>query len=146
MNSKILKIVVAILSLVGIGLFLRVSGINSEDKVAISEAVSPLVTYSLVLLGLAVAAAVIASLLGMFKNPAALKKTLLGIVALAVALLISYILSSDGQVVDANGSVIAATGSQVSKYTSTGIWVSLILLVVGGVFFVIDLVKGLIKS
>ena len=146
MNSKILKIIVAILSLVGIGLFLRVSSINSEDKAAIAEAVSPLVTYSLVLLGLAAASAVIASVLGIFKNPAALKKTLLGVVALAVALLISYILSSDEQVVDANKDVIAIAGSQVSKYTSTGIWVSLILLVVGGVFFVIDLVKGLIKS
>ncbi|CAL2077553.1 hypothetical protein [Tenacibaculum sp. 190524A02b] len=146
MNSKILKIIVAVLSLVGIGLFLRVAGIDEEQAEAMSSAVSPLVTYSIALLGLAVVAAVVASLLGVLKNPAALKKALLGIVALAVVLLVSYILSPDNQVNDANGEIIAAAQSQVSKLTSTGIWVSLILLAVGGAFFIIDLLKGLVKS
>ena len=146
MNSKILKIIVAVLSVVGIGLFGRVASIDSENVSAISEAVSPLVTYSVALLVLAIIAAVVASLLGIFKNPAALKKTLLGVVALGVALLISYIMASDSAVLDANNSVIAKEGSDISKYTSTGIWISLILLLLGGVFFVYDLAKGLIKS
>ncbi|SED19721.1 hypothetical protein SAMN04489761_4587 [Tenacibaculum sp. MAR_2009_124] len=146
MNSKILKIIVAVLSVIGLVLFFRVAGIDAEDKPALSVAVSPLVTYSLILMGIAVVAAVVASLLGIMKNPAALKKTLLGVAALAVALLISYILASDTVVLDANSSVIAEAGSDVSKYTSTGIWISLILLVIGGGFFVYDLLKGLIKS
>lgn len=146
MNSKILKIIVAVLSVVGIGLFGRVASIDSENVSSISEAVSPLVTYSVALLVLAIIAAVVASLLGIFKNPAALKKTLLGVVALGVALLISYIMASDSAVLDANNSVIAKEGSDISKYTSTGIWISLILLLLGGVFFVYDLAKGLIKS
>ena len=146
MNSKILKIIVAVLSLVGIGLFLRVAFIDKEDVSGISNAVGPLVTYSVFLLGLAVVAVIVASLLGMFKNPAALKKTLLGLGTLAVALLISYIFASDAAVLDANNSTIAEAGSSISKYTSTGILISLILLVIGGAFFVYDLLKGLIKS
>ncbi|CAM1365058.1 hypothetical protein [Tenacibaculum xiamenense] len=146
MNSKILKIIVAVLSVIGLILFFRVAGIDKEDTTALSDAVSPLVTYSVGLLILAVAAAIIASLLGIMKNPAALKKTLLGVAALVVALVISYILASDAAVLDANSSVIAEAGSDVSKYTSTGIWISLILLVIGGAFFVYDLIKGLIKS
>ena len=146
MNSKILKIIVAVLSLVGIGLFLRVAFVDKEDVSGISDAVSPLVTYSIFLLVLAVVSVIVASLLGMFKNPAALKKTLLGVGTLAVALLISYIIASDAAVLDANNSVIAEAGSDISKYTSTGIWISLILLVIGGAFFICDLLKGLIKS
>ncbi|CAM1342660.1 hypothetical protein [Tenacibaculum aestuarii] len=145
-NNRLITIVVALLSLVGIVLFLTTLGVNEDDKAAMSDAVSPLVTYSLVLLGLTAGVTVLASILSLFKNPAALKKALLGLLGMGVLLVISYILSGDGQVIDANEKVIAAAGSSVSKNTSTGIWLSVILIVIAGGFFVWDLLKGLVKS
>ncbi|RKF04221.1 hypothetical protein C8N26_0884 [Tenacibaculum lutimaris] len=145
-NNKLITIFVALLSLVGIILFIVAMGADVDDPVAISDAVSPLVTYSLVLLGLTAGVTVLASILSLFKNPAALKKALLGLLGVGVLLVISYILSADGQVIDANEKVIATAGSSVSKNTSTGIWLSIILIVIAGGFFVWDLLKGLVKS
>ncbi|WP_428742611.1 hypothetical protein [Tenacibaculum sp.] len=145
-NNRLITIVVALLSLIGIVLFLMTMGVDSEDKVAMSDAVSPLVTYSLVLLILTAGVTVLASVFSLFKNPAALKKALLGILAMGVLLVVSYMFSSDSQVIDANEKVIAAAGSSVSKNTSTGIWLSIILIVIAGGFFVWDLLKGLVKS
>ena len=145
-NNKLITIFVALLSLVGIILFIVAMGADVDDPVAISDAVSPLVTYSLVLLGLTAGVTVLASILSLFKNPAALKKALLGLLGVGVLLIISYILSADGQVIDANEKVIATAGSSVSKNTSTGIWLSIILIVIAGGFFVWDLLKGLVKS
>ncbi|WP_028892286.1 hypothetical protein [Tenacibaculum sp. 47A_GOM-205m] len=145
-NNRLITIVVALLSLVGIVLFLTTLGVNEDDKAAMSDAVSPLVTYSLVLLGLTAGVTVLASILSLFKNPAALKKALLGLLGMGVLLVVSYILSADGQVIDANEKVIAAAGSSVSKNTSTGIWLSVILILIAGGFFVWDLLKGLVKS
>ncbi|WP_299011116.1 hypothetical protein [uncultured Tenacibaculum sp.] len=145
-NNKLITILVALLSLVGIVLFMVVMGADAEDPVAISDAVSPLVTYSLVLLGLTAGVTVLASILSLFKNPAALKKALLGLLGMGVLLVISYILASDGQVLGATNEVVAEAGSSVSKNTSTGIWLSVILIVIAGGFFVWDLLKGLVKS
>ncbi|WP_442267704.1 hypothetical protein ACSIGC_08570 [Tenacibaculum sp. ZS6-P6] len=145
MNNKILTLLVAIISVVGFGLFINVMMTDSEDKIAMSDASSPIVTFGIVILVATAAIAVLASILGVTKNPKALKKALLGLAVLGVILLISSLVSDSSQVLDANKEVIAAEGSSVSKLTSTGIWSSLILLVVGGAFFVFDLFKGLIK-
>ncbi|MDY0780933.1 hypothetical protein [Tenacibaculum sp. IB213877] len=147
--GKFLPLIVAIIAIIGAILFFRVMMQSEEtiktDAAVQASVVNPLVTFSLVLLGATAIIAVFASIVGVFKNPAALKKTLLGLLGLGVVLLASYLFSNSGEVVDANQEVIAVAGSKVSKLTSTGIWVSLILLVVGGFFFVVDLVKGLIK-
>lgn len=145
MNKRILTILIAVIALTGLVLFVRVMMTDPEDAVAISNASSPIVTFSLGLLIATVAIAVLASILGVAKNPNALKKTLLGVVALGVVVLVSYLFSDSSQVLDANDKVIAAADSAMSKLTSTGIWSSLILLVIGGAFFVFDLLKGLAK-
>ncbi|WP_075344045.1 hypothetical protein [Tenacibaculum agarivorans] len=144
-SSRILTILVAVISVIGFVLFIRVLGVDEENVQELSGVVSPLVGFSLVLLYVTVGIAVVASFLGIFKNSGALKKTLLGVLGLGVVLLVSYLISDDGQVVDANKEVIAAAQSSVSKLTSTGIWTSLVLLVLGGAFFVFDLFKGLVK-
>ncbi|AZJ33389.1 hypothetical protein D6200_12775 [Tenacibaculum mesophilum] len=121
-------------------------GADEEDPIALSKAVSPLVTYSLILLILTAGVTVLASILSLFKNPEALKKSLLGLLAMGVLLVISYMLASDSQVLGATKEVVAEAGSSVSKYTSTGIWLSIILIVIAGGFFVWDLLKGIVKS
>ncbi len=145
MNNKILTLLITAISLIGIALFVNVTRIDIEDKQALSDAVSPLVTYSYWLLIAVVVVAVVASLLGMFKNPAALKKALLGVLALGVLFLVSYFMSSNGQVMGADGAELVAAGS-TSKWVGTGITFSMILGVIAGGFFVVDLLKGIVKS
>jgi len=145
MNKRILTILIAVIAVIGLILFAMVMSADPEDTAAIYSASSTIVTYSLVLFIATVAIALIASILGVAKNPAALKKTLLGVVTLAVIILVSYLAADDSEVLNANNKILATAKSAVSKLTSTGIWGSMILLVIGGAFFVIDLFKGLIK-
>ncbi|CAM1342582.1 hypothetical protein [Tenacibaculum amylolyticum] len=145
MDKRILTILIAVIGVAGFGLYANVLMADPENAEAVANATSPMVTFSVVILIASLAVAVIASLLGVLKNPAALKKALLGVVSLGVVILISYLISDPAQVLDANGKVIAAAGSAVAKLTSTGIWASLFLLVIGGAFFVFDLLKGLVK-
>ena len=145
MNSKIITIIVSVLSIIGIVLFVLTLGteVGTPEQ---TSAVSNLVTYSLTLLGLAALAAIVVSLLSLIKNPKALKNAVIGLFGLAVVFAISYMLANSDQVIDAKDDIIAAAGSQVSKLTSTGIWFSGVLMFVAGTFFIWDLLKGLIKS
>ena len=145
MNNKILTLLVALISIIGIGMYINVSVIDEENVEAISNAVSPLVGYSLWLFIGVVAVAILASLWGLFKNPAALKKTLLGLLVLGVLFVVSYFASSDGQVMGADNNVLAGQGS-VSKWVGTGITYSIILGAFASVFFVWDILKGIVKS
>ncbi|WP_435261553.1 hypothetical protein [Tenacibaculum sp. nBUS_03] len=145
MNNKILTLLVTVISLIGIGLFVNVARIDKENLEAISNAVSPLVSYSYWLLIIVIIVAVVASLWGMLKNPAALKKALFGVLALAVVFAVSYFMSSDAQVLGTDGNELAAQGS-VSKWVGTGITYTIILGAIAGFFFVFDLLKGIVKS
>lgn len=145
MNNKILTILIAIIGVVGFGLYINIMMVDKEDVAAVDSASSPMVMFSIVLFFAAIIVAILASLLGFFKNPAALKRALLGFASLFVVVLVSYLIADGGEVISADDKVIAAADSAVSKWTSTGILGSLALLAVAGAFFVIDLLKGLIK-
>lgn len=142
--GKILKIVVAIIFVLGIVGFVMIAGAE-QDTPEMASAVSFMVNLAIVLLVATIAIAVILSLLALVKNPAALKKTLLGLVIFAVLLGISFVIASETEVLGANGESLLKAGS-VSKWSGTGLHFSLILLAIGGILFVVDLVKGLIKS
>ncbi|MGB1041977.1 MAG: hypothetical protein ACPGU6_01155 [Tenacibaculum sp.] len=146
MNKKVITLIVAVLAIIGLVLALMAMVVDPDDMQAASDAASPLVSYSLVLLGITAVVAVVGSLFALLKNPAALKKALLGLAVLGLVLLVSYLSANSDQVIDAKNEVIAATGSSVSKLTSTGIIFSVILMLVAGVFFVVDLLKGIVKS
>ncbi|TVZ56673.1 hypothetical protein OD91_1969 [Lutibacter sp. Hel_I_33_5] len=145
--SKILTILVAVIAVIGIVLFANVSAAG-EDAEALSGAVAPLVGFSTLLLYAAIGVTIILSLLSLIKNPENLKKTLMGLVALAVVLLIAYFLGDSNAVLNAQGGVIEGgeAGAASNKWASTGIWFATLLGVVGAGFFVVDLVKGIIKS
>lgn len=145
MNNKILTLLVAAISLIGAALFVNVVRIDKENVEALSNAVSPLVSYSYWLLIGVVIVAILASLWGMFKNPAALKKSLLAILALGVIFVVSYMLSSDAEVLGADGQVLSAVGD-TSKLVGSGITFSMILGAIAGGFFVVDILKGIVKS
>ena len=147
MNKKLITAVVAILALIGIVLAIMAMMTDpKEDLEAASNAASPLVNYSLILLVITALVAVVGSIFSLLKNPSALKKALLGLVALVVVFGVSYMLSNGEQVADTTGKVISAADSQVTKLTSTGIIFSGILMLFAGGFFIWDLLKGLVKS
>ncbi|MDG2074307.1 MAG: hypothetical protein P8J28_07010 [Polaribacter sp.] len=88
------------------------------------------------------------SALTLIKNPESLKKTALGIVALGVILTLAYFTGDSLPVADPQGKILEGgeAGSSVNQWVSTGIWYSMFLGIIAGAFFVIDLLKGLIKS
>ncbi|MFY0631788.1 MAG: hypothetical protein JXR05_15590 [Flavobacteriaceae bacterium] len=146
--SKILTIVVALLALIGIALFINVYIVTGDDPETVSSAVGPLIVFSTYLFYAVVAVTVVLSILGLVKNPDNLKKTLLGLAIMGVLLVISYLLGDSSAVFDAKGAVLPGgeEGAFSTKWSSTGIWYSIILGALGFMFFLVDLVKGLIKS
>ncbi|TYQ00113.1 hypothetical protein C7447_101722 [Tenacibaculum adriaticum] len=149
--AKFLPLIVALVSVIGAVLFVRVfmAGEDSikTDPAVQASVVNPLITFSMWLLYAAIAITLVLAILSLIKNPAALKKTLLGLAVLGVLLLVSYFLSSDAAVYDVQGVLLKdGQAGATSKWVGTGIIYSLILGGIGLFFFVIDLVKGLIKS
>ena len=145
--SKILTIIVAVISVIGIALFINVS-ITDDVPESISGAVGPLIGFSLYLFYAAVIITVALSIRGLVKNPENLKKTLIGLAAMAVLLMIAYILGDSEAVLDAQGNVLKGgeLGSSSNQWVGSLIWYSSILVLIGGIFFVYDLAKGLVKN
>ena len=145
--SKILTIIVAVISVIGIALFINVS-ITDDVPESISGAVGPLIGFSLYLFYAAVIITVALSIRGLVKNPENLKKTLIGLAAMAVLLVIAYILGDSEAVLDAQGNVLKGgeLGSSSNQCVGSLIWYSSILVLIGGIFFVYDLAKGLVKN
>ena len=145
--SKILTIIVAVISVIGIALFINVS-ITDDVPESISGAVGPLIGFSLYLFYAAVIITVALSIRGLVKNPENLKKTLIGLAAMGVLLVIAYILGDSEAVLDAQGNVLKGgePGSSSNQWVGSLIWYSSILVLIGGIFFVYDLAKGLVKN
>ena len=151
-SNKILSIIIAVVALVGAFLFIR---IFMEDAEAIetnvdlqNKVISPIIYYSTFLLIATVVITLVLSLWSLVRNPENLKKTLMGLGVLAVLLIVSYFLSDSEAVINVAGGISEGgeAGSSVNKWVGTGIWYSLILGAIASLFFVYDLVKGLIKS
>jgi hypothetical protein len=138
---------VAVISVIGIALFINVS-ITDDVPESISGAVGPLIGFSLYLFYAAVIITVALSIRGLVKNPENLKKTLIGLAAMGVLLVIAYILGDSEAVLDAQGNVLKGgeLGSSSNQWVGSLIWYSSILVLIGGIFFVYDLAKGLVKN
>lgn len=150
--SKILSILIAVIAVIGAVLFIRIfmedpAAIESDMEVQ-NSVISPIIAFSTSLLYLAIGIAVLMSLVNLVKNPDNLKKTLLGLVVLGVILVLAYFTGDSEVVTDTQGKVLEGgeAGSSVNQWVSTGIWYSMFLGIIAGAFFVLDLVKGLIKS
>ena len=152
-SNKILNIIITVVAVIGIILFVRVGMEDAEvikDNVDVQNGlVSPLISYSTWLFYAAVVITILLSLWSMIRNPENLKKTLGGLAVLAVLLFIAYFLSDSAVVYDANNINIlegGEEGSSTNKWVGAGIWYSTILLIIAGAFFIVDLLKGLVKS
>jgi hypothetical protein len=150
--SKILSLFIAFIAAIGAFLFIRIFTADADaienDPIVQGSVIDPIITFSTILLYLAVGTAVIMSALALIKNPESLKKTLLGLVTLAVILVLAYFTGDSIAVADPQGKVLAGgeAGSSINHWVSTGIWFSMFLGIIAGAFFVFDLLKGLIKS
>ena len=151
-SNKLLNISIAVISVIGIILFIRVA---AEDKEALGASVdlhnslvSPLVYFSTYLLYASVIIAIALSMISLVRNPDNLKKTLMSLAVLGVIFLISYFTADSAAVLDTQGAVLKGgeEGSTTNQMVGTGIWYSVFLGAIASVFFVWDLVKGLVKS
>ena len=149
-KSKILTIVTAIIGLIGVFFLLRVIMVGDDEietsLSAQSSIVDPFITFSYVLLGITALITVVLSLVNLVKHPQALKKTLMGLVVLAVLLAISYFTASGEAVTDAVGKVLkdGAAGA-TSKWVSALINFTGILGVIGLLSIGAGFVKSLVK-
>lgn len=151
-SNKLLNIAIAVISIIGIFLFIRVA---AEDKEALetsvelqNSVVSPIVYFSTYLLYASVIIAIVLSMISLVRNPDNLKKTLMGLAVLGVIFLISYFTADAAPVLDSQGVVLKGgeEGSTTNQLVGTGIWYSVFLGAIASIFFVWDLVKGLVKS
>lgn len=141
--TKILKGLVGLIAVVAAYFFIMI--ISTGDDVIVEGGgslgiVGPMVSFSIGLFLVVLGLTVLFSIIGLFKKPEALKKTLLGLAVLGVFLAISYGLAADNAVTDVTGEVLPGgeAGSN-SKWVSTGIWYTVLLgatafatIVIGG--------------
>lgn len=151
-SNKILNILIAVIAVIGAILFIRIFMEDADtlqtDGALQNKVISPIIYFSTFLFVAVVIITIVLSLLSLIRNPESLKKTLLGVAVLTVVLVLAYFLADDSAVLDTTGSVLKGgeAGTSTNKWVGTGIYYSIILGLVASAFFIIDLVKGLIKS
>ena len=152
-SNKILNILIAAIALIGGILFIRIFMEDSQEIVdnvdnLQNTVVSPLISFSFWLFIIAVIVTIALSFWSMIRNPENLKKTFGGIAILAILLVIAYFLSDSNVVYNTAGGIERGgeEGSSINRWVGAGIWYSLILGGIAGIFFIVDLLKGLVKS
>jgi hypothetical protein len=151
MNSKVSKILSLVSGLIGLIAIYFLVRIIMEGDDAVKESldlqnslVSPFVQFAKVILIITTIVAVVFSLWNLVRHPKLLKKTLVSLAALAVLLLIAYMMSSDEATLNMSGNIIKdGEAGSTSKWVSTGIWYSMILGAIGLGFFIWDFIKSL---
>ena len=151
MNSKVSKILSLVSGLIGLIAVYFLVRIIMEGDDAVKESldlqnslVSPFVQFAKIILIITTIVAVVFSLWNLVRQPKLLKKTLVSLAALAVLLLIAYMMSSDEATTNMSGNNIKdGEAGSTSKWVSTGIWYSMILGAIGLGFFAWDFVKSL---
>ena len=151
MNSKVSKILSLVSGLIGLIAIYFLVRIIMEGDDAVKESldlqnslVSPFVQFAKVILIITTVVAVVFSLWNLVRHPKLLKKTLVSLAALAVLLLIAYMMSSDEATLNMSGNIIKdGEAGSTSKWVSTGIWYPMILGAIGLGFFIWDFIKSL---
>ncbi|GAB1308775.1 hypothetical protein KH5_14580 [Urechidicola sp. KH5] len=107
---KIAKILIAVLGLIGIIMLVRVLGTDEEmlktDLDIQSGIVDPFVSFTIFMLIITAAFAVIFSVINLVKNPAALKKAVISLAVLGILFAIAYGAASDAEITGANGAYL----------------------------------------
>jgi len=147
--SKILTLVAGLIGLIGFFFFIRIL-IEGDDALKVdadlqNSILSPFISFSIFILVVTTVIAVVFSALNMIKHPQALKRTLMGVGALLILLVVAYSVADDGAVMSMGKVLKDGEAGSVSKWVSTGINFSAILGVIGFGAFFFDFVKSLVK-
>lgn len=148
-NTRILNILVAIVMVFGLILWIR-TGMADEDGLKTNadlqaSILNPFSYLTFFLMVVSTGAAVIFSMMNIVKHPDALKRSLMGLAAMAIILVVAYLVSSgSGIVMDITGKEELASAT-VSRWVSTGIWYSVFLGGIGMLSFVVDFAKSFAK-
>jgi hypothetical protein len=121
--QNIIKIVSAIIGVLAAFFLLRIIGTGDDDiKMAASMgdfgAVSPLVELARIVLLITIAVTLIFTLLGLFSDPAKLKKAAISVGLFLVVIVISYVLSDGVETPLKDGEVLSASAA---RWVGTGI-------------------------
>lgn len=147
--ANILKGLVGLIALVAAYFFYKIVSTGDDEIVSGGGSlgiVGPLVSFSIGLLIVVASITVLFSLFSLLKKPAALKKTLIGVVLLGILLAISYGLAPDTAVTDVTGEVLeGGEAGANSKWVSTGIWYTVLLGAGAVVSILIGGVKSIVK-
>ena len=150
-TSKILTFVTGFIGLVGFYFFIRIvmegDDAIKEDGALQASILSPFISFSIFLLIATALISIIFSLLNLTKHPEVLKRTLLGVGAMGLLLVLAYAFASDEAVTDAMGKVLPdGEAGSISQWVSTLINYSFILGAIGLGFFLFDFVRSLVKN
>ena len=146
--QNIIKIISAIVGVLAAFFLLRIIGTGDEDiKMAATmgdfSTVSPLVELARVVLLITVVITLIFTLLGLFSDPAKLKKALISIGLFLAVVAISYVLSDGAETPLKDGEVLSASGA---KWVGTGIRTFYILAVIAISLMLFSGISKIIKK
>ena len=146
--ENIIKIVCAVLGLLGVVFLFRILASGDDDiKMAASmgdfSLISPLISLSMFILFITVAVTIIFSLINLTSNPGKLKKSLIFIGFLIIVIGIAYASSAGVETPMKDGQVLSASGS---KWVGTGIRVFYILASVAVLSMIAFGARNIIKK
>ena len=146
--ENIIKIVCAVLGLLGVIFLFRILATGDDDiKMAASmgdfSLISPLISLSMFILFITVAVTIIFSLINLASNPGKLKKSMIFIGFLIIVIAIAYASSTGVETPMKDGQVLSASGS---KWVGTGIRVFYILASVAVLSMIAFGARNIIKK
>lgn len=130
--QKIVKIIAAVIGVLGIVFLFRIIGAGDEEiKAAASmgdySTVSPLISIAQLILVVSVVATLIFSILTLFGDKQKLKKGLISFIFMGLVVVFAFVLSSGVETPMKDGEVLSATGA---RWVETGIRVFYYLTVI----------------
>ncbi len=140
MKAKYLKFITLFISIIGVVLFLRVAMGDGDGA-----AVDTLINFTVFVLVAIVVVTLLMSIFSLLKNPAALKKTLIGLVVFGILFAIVYAMADGSAAYTPTNEVMLEAGS-TSKLVDAGIKFSFALGIIAFALLVVDTVKSLVKS
>ena len=146
--ENIIKIVCAVLGLLGVIFLFRILATGDDDiKMAASmgdfSLISPLISLSMFILFITVVVTIIFSLINLASNPGKLKKSMIFIGFLIFVIGIAYASSTGVETPMKDGQVLSASGS---KWVGTGIRVFYILASVAVLSMIAFGARNIIKK
>lgn len=144
MNSqKILTYLAAIIGVISIFFLIRIVGTGDEAiKGGEDGVVAPLMMIAYAVAIIAVVLVVLFSIINIFTNPAALKRTLMSVGAFAVVAVVAYLWSSGVETPLRDGEVLSASGS---KLVGAGLRLFYFLAIIAGGAMLLSGIKKMIK-